>query len=125
MVGKLRRREVHGREEQQPKKRAEPPRGGHVLGRELGELHDGGADADLGEDFHDAHHNQRQGHHPEVFRREDAREDADVDELQDHLQQDVEALPAQRSPPRGRAALRGHQRAMLTARRSRITVILT
>ena len=94
-------------------------------GRELGELNERRSNADLGEDFHDAHHNQSEGHHSEVFGREQAREDADVDKLQDHLQQHVEALPAQRSPPRGRAALRGHQRAMLTARRSRITVILT
>ena len=96
-----------------------------MFGFKLGGLHDRRADAYLGKNFHHAHHNQGNGHDAEVLLGQESRKDAYVNKLQDDLQQHVEALPAQRSPPRGRAALFRHQRAMLTARRSRMTVIFT
>ena len=89
------------------------------------ELNNGRANADLRKDFHHPHHDERDGHDSEVLLGQHARENADVDELQENLQQHIEALPAERGAPGGCCALLRHQRAMLTARRSRMTVIRT
>ena len=115
----------HASEEHQPKGGAEPPRGCGVFGLQTGVLNHRRSDAHLGENLHHPNHNEGNGHDAKVFLGQEPRKDADVDKLQDDLQKHIEALPTQRSPPRGRAALLSHQRAMLTARRSRMTVILT
>ena len=121
----LRGEDVHHPKKQQTQPGTEPPRGGDVFGLQVVELHHRGPDAHLREDFHHTDHDEGNGHDAKVLFCQKLREDADVDELQNDLQQDIEALPTQRRPPQGRAAFGRHQRAMLTARRSRMTVILT
>jgi hypothetical protein len=58
------------------------------------ELDDRRTNADLGKNFNHPNDDERDGHDPEVFLGQHTREDADVDELQENLQQHIEALPA-------------------------------
>ena len=70
-----------------------------MLGLKVGVLHNRRTNPDLGENFDDPHNDERNGHDAKVLFGEKARQNADVNELQGDLQEDVEALPTERSPP--------------------------